>query len=51
MTPRFLLVIAAVAAGVAVAALIVGAVELFGVALATTMGFGIFADVVRETEQ
>ncbi|MDV7192563.1 MULTISPECIES: hypothetical protein [Mycolicibacterium] len=48
MTPRMLLVIAAVAIGVAVGALIVGAGTMFGTALATAMGFGIAADLMRE---
>lgn len=43
-----LLVIAAVAIGVAVGALIVGAGTMFGTALATAMGFGIAADLMRE---
>ncbi|KLI05776.1 hypothetical protein [Mycolicibacterium senegalense] len=48
MTPRLLLVIAAVALGVAVAALIAGSATLFGTALASTMAFGIAADILRE---
>lgn len=48
MTPRLLLVIAAVALGVAAGALIVGAATMFGTALATAMGFGIAADLMRE---
>lgn len=48
MTPRLLLVIAAVALGVAAGALIVGAGTMFGTALATAMGFGIAADLLRE---
>lgn len=48
MTARLLFVIAAVAAGVAAGALIVGAATMFGTALATAMGFGIAADLMRE---
>ncbi len=48
MTPRLLWVVAAVALGVATGALIAGTATMFGTALATAMGFGIAADLLRE---
>ena len=48
MTPRLLVVIAAVSLGVASAALLVGDTTMFGTALATAMGFGIAADLARK---
>lgn len=48
MTPRLLVVLAAVSLGVSVGAWIFGDTTMAGTALATAMGFGIAADLTRK---
>lgn len=51
MTPRLLAYIASAALGFALASLVVGTPTMFGTALATAMGFGIGADLMRRCER